>query len=405
MPDEVFGCPVCKKLKPPRMREIRSTQGSASSGVYCRSCDSLLISVRPWDVKHVGWTWADRTRTNYTRYCGNLREVFQVCLEAARSPKGIFYGHRGYYVDLGPRQAAQVTSDTAHKALQRAQEEDERLREPQWTAPSQPLIAQHAYTGNFQEVLDRLNAGGRRAGPLGPGLTNPKAAVQPALAGQTAAQKSAFYQKLVRTLVASGFRFSRNDLIGDAWASDKAAFGLFDAGMNLAGLVGSVVGLNLPDLLLDSHYDSDGVYRELEQSRADATMIALRYLAAAPLVVSVVEADQRTDVELVAVARRFHEGVKRMKKFTYSMGFTKGPSYGVILFVFFDRTHLQRLNESTMSRCRHWAYFGKTCVAPMVIDVSSRRVESHAGVFVVAAWGFPTGQTFQAKLFGRVKAI
>ncbi len=186
------------------------------------------------------------------------------------------------------------------------------------------------------------------------------------------ANKSTFYQQLVRALLHDGFQLQSGDFSQDGLSTERNE--LLSAIRKSAELIVPIYPI----------FDRETIQRRLNTVRTWATVVCFKYVLSQPGIVAVVEADRLADEELINLANRFDKIIVEMldvtAKMSVGLGSVRLGSTGILLFVFFDSASASHFAERTQKKCKIWHFLRKTWVLPWVVDVANKTVSSHRGL-------------------------
>jgi hypothetical protein len=149
--------------------------------------------------------------------------------------------------------------------------------------------------------------------------------------------KEIFFQKLIQALLRSGFLLRAGDLSKEDLSKDQ------DTVSSVARTVAQFATPAFREI--HPFFDQEIVQQRLDGVRNWATAVALKYVLAQPVILTVVEADQLTQEATIALAKRLDEVVVEMLDVTARLGGVKIGSLelykgtrlsvtGIILHVF-----------------------------------------------------------------------
>jgi hypothetical protein len=193
-----------------------------------------------------------------------------------------------------------------------------------------------------------------------------------------------FWERLVRALAASGFRFAARDFNGEGVTSDGS---VLEASVRLfakfgPGIFSVATGIGLPDGFGEIHplFNQEGVQKSLDGIRQFAQLVCFKYMLAQPIIVAAVPGDHQSDAELLAKAKAFDDAILGMREFTGKMSKTRLSVTGVMLWVFFESGQAAAFHGRMQKQCKIWHFWEKTWVVPWAIDVPGRQLQPHDGI-------------------------
>ena len=168
-----------------------------------------------------------------------------------------------------------------------------------------------------------------------------------------------------------------------------------EIGLRLAAVVGSsVAGVNLYPTAVTAtkigvDFSQDAMQHGLDEIRLFVDIVGIKYVAAQPVIIAIIDADELNNDYLITLAERFATAIYRLVAVSgriggvgrgqHKFGAARLPVWGIFMPVFLDHARASNFGKEAQSKCKNFGFGKKNIVLTWVFDVSVKVINRHSG--------------------------
>lgn len=188
--------------------------------------------------------------------------------------------------------------------------------------------------------------------------------------------KLEFFRKVTPELIGMGYHFDANEFSKD----DVQGGGKEHIIRKAIDLIGELASLPAVASGLNPVFKSDAFRKDIDKVYEYAELVFYKFVLSQPVIVALVDADDKSSPELINLAREFDQSILSFLKHTGRLGIVKMGATGILFFVFSDADRTERFIQNDQKKCKISHVWKKTYVVPWAIDLSTGIIHRHSGI-------------------------